>query len=838
MSSNIKKTLIKKFRDHRVIFWYNEQGQEEIQQAYDELALKGVEKIRVANNEFEIKYRILKQAPKQQFLIYRTGEKPANEDNWLLDLELAHELFFTDQEAMHLQELGLDYGFKDLIADHAAFFSAKDRRAKLKELIGKGDDYHELRYKLLAVVFNTENISLLTYIYAHATQLGKGKDQLEKDLARFNLQDFYWQEIAQRYGYANEQPTIYDFLIDVFQQNFVLGSDKKLTKESNLLLALWKDTMTYRASYDVIAQKIAADSDVEKQLQTATVEEIVQDDSFKDVDYKIIHELVQLIVAEEIPADKVSKYVKQRENKYWFGEFIHLYRSLEVSAALIALIRQYGTTTYDNFEKGVAHYANTLYEIDQLYRQFIWHYRQTNQNRILAALAEKVEKVYTNDWLLTYNDNWQQKVIDPLKIYPNDLKNSQQQFFERQVKPIISKGQRLFVIISDALRYECGVELTKKLQAEKSYSAKIDYQICSLPSYTQLCMASLLPHKELTFIEKPKQVQVNVDGMSSKGLSGRNKILATNSGVRATAISAQDFMKIKNTKTEGRAFVKQYDLIYLYNNKIDATGDSLKSEDDVFYSVETEMDFLINLVKKIANSAGTNIIITSDHGFSFQESKLTDSDFTKSNHTGKVWEDNRRFIIGQDLKGDAATKAFRGTQLNINSDVDVLIPKSINRLRASGATSRFIHGGATLQEIVTPMIRVTANKSNTTRLVDIDIIQSTNRITTNILPVSFIQSEVVTETVLPRTIEAAIYAEDGTLLSDRFKYHFDIDEGSERQREVKHRFQLSAKASGIYKNKAVQLVLKSPVEGTSKWKAYREYPYTLNISFKNDFDGF
>jgi len=118
------------------------------------------------------------------------------------------------------------------------------------------------------------------------------------------------------------------------------------------------------------------------------------------------------------------------------------------------------------------------------------------------------------------------------------------------------------------------------------------------------------------------------------------------------------------------------------------------------------------------------------------------------------------------------------------------------------------------------------------------VIQSINRITTNILPVSFIQSAVVTETILSRTIEAAIYATDGTLLSDKFKYHFDIEAGSERQREVKHRFQLSAKASGVYKNQGVKLILKSPVAGSSKWKLYREYPYTLNISFKADFEGF
>jgi len=87
-------------------------------------------------------------------------------------------------------------------------------------------------------------------------------------------------------------------------------------------------------------------------------------------------------------------------------------------------------------------------------------------------------------------------------------------------------------------------------------------------------------------------------------------------------------------------------------------------------------------------------------------------------------------------------------------------------------------------------------------------------------------------------IEAAIYAEDETLLSNMFKYNFDIEEGSERQREVKHRFQLSAKASSTYKNQAVKLVLKSPIEGTSKWKVYKDYPFQLNISFKSDFEDF
>ena len=134
------------------------------------------------------------------------------------------------------------------------------------------------------------------------------------------------------------------------------------------------------------------------------------------------------------------------------------------------------------------------------------------------------------------------------------------------------------------------------------------------------------------------------------------------------------------------------------------------------------------------------------------------------------------------------------------------------------------------------MISVTKKRKDTNTKVDVDIIKSTDKITTNILVVSFIQSELVKENVLARSLKAALYADDGTLLSDQFQYLFDIEDGSERQREVKHRFQLSSQASGQYKNQQVKLILEEPIEGSTKWKSYKEFNFMLNISFTSDFD--
>ena len=830
--NKIEEALVKRFQTHRIIFWYDEK--KELIEQFSELTIGGVEKIQVQGNEFEVKYIINKQVPKGKFLLYFNGEKPNNEENWLLDMELAHHVFRTDQEAMFLQEIGLGYHLKELVAEHIEFYKSKERRLKLKELLGEGDEHEDIRGKMLAVLFNTDYVNLSTFIHEHSTAFIDGNERYDKELDRYNLTKYYWGKIKHQFNYQSETPSVYDFLLEVFNTNFTLGDKTELTKESRLLISLWKDTIQYRESFGKVSDKIALDIDVETKLNSASLDDIINDDLFRLTDRKIIHDLVNLVSEEAISNDKVVQAIKKRENKFWYSESEFFYKCLEYGTETIRLIRKHASSKYSNFHEGVEHYSSVLFEVDQAYRKFVWSYRKSKQNKILANLADKIEKVYSNDWLLTYSNNWQ-TVVDNLDTWPATERTSQQRFFEQHVEQFTAKKQRLFVIISDALRYECGAELSKRLQSENRYESSIEYMVSSLPSYTQLGMASLLPHKELSFQDKSDSIKA--DGMSSSGIQGRSKILAANSGVRATAVKAEDFMKMNSSK-EGRDFVKQHDLIYIYHNRIDKTGDDKTSEERVFEAVEEELDFLMDMMKKIANMNGNNMMITSDHGFIYQHSELEESDFSKSNHKGETWKENRRFVIGKGLSNDDVTKSFKAQELNISSDADILIPKSINRLRVKGAGSRFVHGGASLQEIVIPLVKVTKKRQDTTSAVDIDIIKSTDRITTNILAVSFIQSNLVTDQILPRALRAAIYAEDGEILSDLFKYNFDIAEGSERQREVKHRFQLMAKASGKYKNQRVKLVLEEPVEGTTKWKEYKDYFYTLNISFTNDFDDF
>ena len=828
--NKIEEALSKLFEKHRIIFWYDEN--EQLKQEFDELALDGVEKVIVGNNQFYIKYLVTTEKPNAQFLLYLPYNKPSNAENWLLDLELAHYVFQTRQEAMFAQELELDYDFTNLIAEHIEFFKNKERRAYLKELLGKDDDFQAIRYKMLAVLFNTDNVSLVSFIQIHASAFSDGNERYDRELERYNLKDFYWKEIARKYGYNNETPAIYDFLLEVFNNNLSIGKKTGIAKESKILIGIWKDSISYQQAYRKLSQKIAGDLKVESALNSVRVDDIIQDDLFELIDKRIISELAQLICEEAISNDRLSQLIKQRENKYWYPDYEDFYACLENSMLMVTSVRKADKLKVESFVEGAQSYVLNLYKIDNYYRKYITHYRKAKQNKVLQPLTEKVEKVYCNDWLLNYGNKWQ-KVIDSTEKWYNQPKVAQHRFFSDHIKPFTTKGQRLFIIISDGLRYECGWEYLQKIQTEKRFEGELEYMISSLPSYTQLGMASLLPNANMTF--QPDSEYVLINGNSTQGVQARSKILEQMAGVRATAIRAEDFMKM-NSATDGREFVKQYDLIYIYHNRIDKIGDDKTSEEKVFEAVEQELEFLMDVIKKIANMNGNNMFITADHGFLYQNKELEESDFSIGEVKGDIWKESRRYVIGKNLKGDASTKHFTAEQLNLSGDAEVLIPKSINRIRIKGAGSRYVHGGASLQEIVIPLLKVTKKRQDTTKQVDVDIIKSTDKITTNILAVSFLQTDLVSEKVLPRQIRSSIYAEDGEVLSDQFTYNFDIAEGTERMREVKHRFHLSSRASGKYKNQRVKLLLEEPVEGSSKWKTYKEYTYTLNISFTNDFD--
>ena len=149
MTTRITNALERLFEKHRIVFWYDDANN--LRGDFDSVDIDGVEKVELANNEFGLKYRMLRECPTQKFPVFKPGEQPADEDSWLLDVQLANTEFRTDQASLWLTELELPHELKPIVTRHEFFFNSVRRRDYLKASISKTDGFSQILLKMLAV---------------------------------------------------------------------------------------------------------------------------------------------------------------------------------------------------------------------------------------------------------------------------------------------------------------------------------------------------------------------------------------------------------------------------------------------------------------------------------------------------------------------------------------------------------------------------------------------------------------------------------------------------------------------------------------------------------------
>ena len=363
------------------------------------------------------------------------------------------------------------------------------------------------------------------------------------------------------------------------------------------------------------------------------------------------------------------------------------------------------------------------------------------------------------------------------------------------------------------------------------YDVDISSTLSVLPSYTALGMAALLPHKELK-LSSEKIETVFVDGQSTAGIQNRGKILSDATKGKGAAISKEDLMKMNIDQS--REIARANDVVYIYHDEIDNAG---KTEDSVFSAVESTFDSLIAIVKKLANANANRIIITSDHGFIYQDKAIAESDFLAENAvTGNVLKDDRRFLVGKDLKTTGSYKVFSSAELGLTGDVNYAFPKSINRLRKKGSSIRFVHGGISLQEVLIPVLEIKKKRESDLTNVSIDIISSSSSIiTTGQISVAFYQTQPISNKERPLVVRAGLYCKD-TLISDFQELVFDFTSSDPREREKKVQFILTKEANS-FNNSEAELRLYEKIKDTERFeKIHKSVKYTLRRSINSDFD--
>ena len=833
MVMDINSSLRKLFSQNRIVFWHDKQ--KEMWEDFKQINIKGVEKMEIVNNEFSIKYRILKEKPNQKFLIYKNEINDTNkEENWLLDIEFYSEIFTTDKIKIWMNELELETYFSEIIKEHKIFFNSEKRRKSLKLLLRKEDNLDIFKRKLLLVISESEEDieGLIGKLFEESFIEKEDKLKLIK---KCNLEKYMWDLFEKEYNYKKLEPNINDFALEIFNSNFKYAINQKgnLNKNSILLIQRWKNNRNNNEIFEGFSNEFEKVLNINEIINILNYKDLLELDLFKEIDRFIIKSLIKEIKDKTISNFEVIKILKERQKTYWFKEFKNIYKTLLYASEFLFTSSNLNLVV-DSFDSYIENYASRFYKIDQLYRKFIFYYQKSSQPTLLGDINNLIENQYANEFLLKINNNFQ-KSIDKLDYWETNALNSQRSFYSQFIKTRSEKDKKSIVIISDALRFEIGDELNKEIENLDKFNSKIVPLIASLPSYTQIGMASLLPSGELG-MPLPSKLNVTHNSNPSGGIINRTKILNKEILKDSPFVSkVSDFLNLKSS--ECKETIKEHNVIYLYHDRIDAIGDSKKTEGNVFEAVEDSIEELIKLVKKIGATSTVNIFITSDHGFIYQNREIEESDYLSVRPDGEeIFHNDRRFILGKNFKNSQSFKKFTSQQLGIKGDFEVLFPKSINRLRKSGSGSRFVHGGISLQEIIIPVVIVNTSKTKESNLVGVSILTgSSKNITTSQISIKLYQESPINSQNISRTLLIGLFSKDKKLISNQVEIEFDSTSDNTREREQTVKLFLT-KSADEYNNQEVTLNLDEKYKNTSHFQTYKSTQFIIKRTFTNDFD--
>lgn len=831
MSSRIASALTTLFEKHRIIFWYD--AKKELRGEYDALSLLGVTKAEIVNNEYALKYRILREEPEQKFLLYHEGPQPEDLQNWLLDVLLANGEFRTDQVGIWLSELELGLEFADILQEHLEFFRAIKRREALKKQLKPNDTAKKIRMKMLGVCAGSD-ARMDAILESLLQELAEERDEKFKLMERCALVSFFLRQMEEAYGYHSQSPSGPDFAVELFKSCYAmeLRERAQLSGDALVFLKRWKDNRNCKDAFTILSERYAHTLGIAQDLEKRDYRDVLELDYFRIIDQKIISVLAEAVSARTISHAELEDHVRMRRQSIWYGDFQHLYEAIAHASQFLHM-QEHAHLEMDNPTEGVERYCQSWFYIDQQYRRFVYHARMSTQATLLGKLDEQIENLYANNFLLKLGNRFQE-VVGTLDAWKIPSVHRQDAFFNLHVQPFLRKDNKICVIISDALRYEIGEELQRAIRQADKYDAELSCMYSMLPSYTQLGMAALLPHKELAIADNESGT-VLVNGLPSSGTENRAKILQAALQGRGSAVTAEELLGMGRDET--RELLKANDVLYIYHNRIDATGDKKDSESKVFEAAHDTIDELVRLIKKMTANNVSNLIVTADHGFIYQNRAIDESDFADVDIQGtQILCKNRRFVLGHGLMDAQGVHKLNAAQLGLSGEMEVQIPKSINRLRLKGAGSRYVHGGASLQEVIIPVVKINKKRQSDTSVVAVEILNgSSSVITSGQLAVALYQKDVVTDKIRPRALRAGIYTEHGEIVSDIHELLFDRISENPRDREQVVRFILTSKADKA-NGKEVLLKLEERLSGTSHYAEYASRRYIMRRSFTSDFD--
>lgn len=806
------------FYERRIIFWYDEDR--EFEEQIDDIQLDNVVLLKATgSNSFEIKKRLTLDDTRNNYLIYCPISYESPEDNWLLNIELfSGEPFRADLNTIWMDEMGLlsSQILRRQVKKYHKFFNSKERRNKVAVLAENIASASQLHLAVMAVICGNKDLSPNNIIRAVIEGgLDINTNSVYQSIVNYGAQAPFWALVAQATGYKNEaEPNLGHLATHILltaatrtmRREYFGGLESFISTPHQSycydFVSEWLSASDPQQLYDV-ARAVEYETRLYQRFSKLSIEDLRDTEFFPCINEVILTKLMTEIKDQIIQVDVIASTVEKRRTMAWYDFMSSYYEGLLQVAQMQSFFLEHSAGFHTAKAREIwKEYTTDYYRMDTYYRQFHLCFQKSLKasndllDDLFKSVVEKVEALYSGWYLSGLAENWTNVSGEELEKhgYIHEIEH-QEQFCYNNIKKCDS---RVFVIISDALRYEVAASLAEQLRRETQSSVDLKSMCGIFPSITPYGMAALLPHKQLSVVEKTVGgLSVLADGQPTDSLNRGKVLKATN--VNSVALQYKNIIGMK--KAERQPLVKGMDVVYIYHDKIDEASHT--SDSAVFPACNDAIDEIKNLVRIIVNEfGGTRIFITADHGFLYTYSPLTEDDkVSKNSWGGKEVEYGRRYcIMRKDAKPDFLQPVLF---LGGNTDYTAFAPKENVRIKMNGGGLNFVHGGISLQEIVVPVIdyhylrtdskTYQKNRSKIdTKPVTVSLLSATHKISNMIFSLNFYQKEAVGD-----NREKAVYSlyftdSSGKVVSDTAKIIADKTSDNLQERTFRCGFNLKS----------------------------------------------
>jgi hypothetical protein len=303
---------------------------------------------------------------------------------------------------------------------------------------------------------------------------------------------------------------------------------------------------------------------------------------------------------------------------------------------------------------------------------------------------------------------------------------------QRHVHRTEVRGQtRTAYLLVDALRYELGHDLASRL-GRLNAVVELRGAVAAVPTITPVGMAALTPGADVDYrvdLDADDRLHVAIGGERVVSVPERIKRLEDAHG-KVADVPLDRLAQLTNR--ELRKAIDGSSLVLVRSTEIDTDGESDQLAAS-WGSFDSILEVLHTAVARLLHAGIERVVISADHGFLAVRRLGEDRRIDKPT-TGNG-EIHRRAWIGRGGTATESTVKIPLSDFGIAGDLDIIAPRGLG-VFTSGGGLQFFHGGLSPQELIVPVITVTATEATAEPKYEIQLSVAGGQISTGIVAVT------------------------------------------------------------------------------------------------------